>query len=261
MVQSQNWFTITDQQIFQRQMKSEQKASSNEGESPRAGRIALSDSTSKSSNFRDIIIVLIVAWVARLAFMLIVPPGARSFDAFSWETTAKYLEMGVNPYQATPLLNWPTLWMQLIFCLSKVAAFLGVPFFRVLQIFLILVESGVIILLFKLIQEVAPTQNIRRIIIIGIALNPIAILLVCQHCNFDIIVALWLLLFMNTLLRYNRANSLGDWLSACLFLGLGILTKTVPLILFPMLAGGFRQATASLGFWGLCWCLDRLPLA
>ena len=80
--------------------------------------------------------------------------------------------------------------MQLIFCLSKVAAVLGVPFFRMLQIFLILVESGVIILLFKLIQEVAPTAHVRKIVIIGLALNPIAILLVCQHCNFDVIVAL-----------------------------------------------------------------------
>ena len=146
--------------------------------------------------------------------------------------------------------------MQLIFCLSKIAAVFKVtveysaPFFRVLQIFLILVEASVIILLIKLIQEVAPTAHARKIVIIGLALNPIAVFLTCQHCNFDVIVALWLLLFMNSLLQYNRANNPIDWLSACLFLGLGILTKTVPLLLIPMLAGGFRQAAASVRFLG-----------
>jgi hypothetical protein len=231
-------------------VNSEPKDDLHKGESSHAGRIAPSDLPSKPFNLRDIIIILVVAWAARLAFMLFIPPGARSFDALGSETIVKVLEVGGNPYQATSLLNHPPLWMQLVFCLSKVAAVLGVPFFRVLQIFLILVESGVIILLFKLIQEVAPTASIRKIVIIGLALNPIAILLVCQHCNFDVLVALWLMLFMNRLLRYNRANDLGDWLSACLFLGLGILTKTVPLVLIPMLAGGFRQATASLRFLG-----------
>src|SRR5208283_3402901 len=102
-------------------MKVEQKVSLHESKSPPAGRISISDSPSKPFNFRDIIIVLFVAWLARLAFMLIVPPGARSFDAISAETIARVLEMGENPYQATPLLNYPPLWMQLIFCLFKVA--------------------------------------------------------------------------------------------------------------------------------------------
>jgi len=241
-------------------MKVEQKVNLREGESSNADRVALSDSPSKLFNLRDIIIVLGVAWAARLAFMLIVPPGARSIDAFAWETTAKILEMGGNPYQATAVLNYPPLWMQLIFCLSKVAAALDVPFFRVLQIFLILVESAVVILLIKLIQEVAPTAHVRKIVIIGLALNPIAVLLVCQHCNFDVLVALWLMLFMINLLRYNRANNLGDWLSACLFLGLGILTKQVTLILIPMLAGGFRQATASFRFLGSVLLLGPVAL-
>jgi hypothetical protein len=241
-------------------MKVKQKVSLREGESPPAGRIALPDSPSKPFNLRDLIIVLVIAWAARLAFMLFVPPGARCFDAFSWESIAKILEAGENPYQVTTLLNWPPLWMQLIFCLSKVATVLGVTFFRVLQIFLILVESAVVILLIKLIQEVAPTAHVRKIVIIGLALNPIAVLLVCQHCNFDVLVALWLMLFMNSLLRYNRANNLGDWLSACLFLGLGILTKTVPFILIPMLAGGFRQATASFRFLGSVLLLGPVAL-
>lgn len=231
-------------------MKAKQKAGLHEDKSSRAGQNAISELPSRPFNFRDIIIVLVMAWAARLAFMIFVPAGARCFDAFSWETEAKLLAAGENPYHANQLLNWPPFWMQCIFVISKVAAVLNVPFFRVLQVFLILVETGVMILLFRLIQEVVPTAPVRNMVIIGLALNPIAVFLICQHCNFDVIVALWLLLFMISLLRYNRTDNLGDWLCACLFLGLGILTKTVPLILIPMLAGGFRRATASFRFLG-----------
>ena len=82
--------------------------------------------------------------------------------------------------------------MQVIFCLSKVATILHVPFFRVLQAFLILIESAVIIQAYQLIREMAPATNARAFLIVGIALNPIAILLICQHCNFDVfIIGLW----------------------------------------------------------------------
>jgi len=249
-----------NRKICETPVKSKPKDVSNGGKLPAAGRIAPSDSPSKSFGIRDIIIVLAVAWVARLAFMWFVPPGARCFDAYSWETEAKVLASGGNPYHANALLNWPPFWMQVIFVISKAAAVLHAPFFRTLQVFLILVESAVIIQLAKLIQEVAPAAPVRKIVLIGIALNPIAILLICQHCNFDIIVALWLLLFMRSLLRYNRSNSLVDWLTACLFLGLGILTKTVPLLLIPMLAGGFRPTTASARFLGAAFLLGPVAL-
>lgn len=192
--------------------------------------------------FRDIFVVLTASWVVRLAFILIVPEEARSFDTYSWQGVAKFLDDGLNPYHVSTVLNWPPFWMQLIFCISKAAAFMGIPFFRALQIFLILVESVVIIQAFKLIREVVPAANARNILLFGIALNPIAILLTCQHCNFDVVVVLWILLFVRNLVKFNRTGEISYWLNACLFLGMGILTKTVPLILIPMLASGFREA-------------------
>jgi hypothetical protein len=223
-----------------------ERATAAVGLPPHAGEL------SKRALFlRDVFLVLAVAWAARILFMLIVPPEARSFDVTSWEAVAKTLESGGNPYQETSWLNWPPFWMQLIYVISKTAAVLGIPFLRALQIFLVLIESFVIIGLFKLVRAVAPAANARKIIIIGLALNPVAILLVCLHCNFDILVALWLVLFMDRLLRYNRHNETTDWLAACLFLGLGVLTKTVPLILVPLLAGGFRRVTPNAKFLGL----------
>ena len=148
----------------------------------------------------------------------------------------------------------------MIFVISKISTAFSIPFFRVLQVFLILVESAVIILLIRLIRKIAPEARVRTLVIIGLALNPAAILLICQHCNFDVIVALWLMLFMLSLLRYNRAKDYADWLCACLFLGLGILTKTVPLVLAPLLAGGFREAATRLKFLGLVLLVGPVAL-
>jgi len=194
---------------------------------------------------RDIFIVLIASWVARVAFICLVPAGARSLDSYCWEFQAGYMNSGLNPYQVGHPFNWPPLWMQCVFLMAKIAGFLGVPFFLVLQFFLILVESAVIIQVMRLIRQIAPAANARAIALIGIALNPAAILLICQECNFDVLMLLWVLLAVESLLRYNASGDFIDWLCACMFLGLGILTKTVPLALVPLLAGGFRRATAS----------------
>jgi len=200
---------------------------------------------------KDIVIVLAIALAARFFFMLVMPPMARSTDAFNWETVAKVLAAGGNPYQTTTFLNWPPFWLQIIFVLSKISTALALPFFRVLQVFLILVESLVIVALIRLLREVAPGMPIRWLVVAGLALNPAAILLTCQHCNFDVLVALWVTLFTLSLVRYDRSRDYADWLFACLFLGLGILTKTVPLILLPLLAGGFRSAAKNVRFLGL----------
>jgi hypothetical protein len=221
------------------------------------GRSRLSPGTSL---YRDVAIVLAISWAARIIFMLAIPDLIHSFDFESWEKVADVLKTGGNPYQTTSFLNWPPFWLQLVFVISKISSFLSVPFFRVLQCFLILVESIVVVLLVKLIRQVAPQAPVRTLVILGIALNPAAILLTCQHCNFDVVVALWLLLFMHHLLRYIRTQDCADWMGACLFLGLGILTKTIPLILIPMLIGGFRKEMPRIKFLGLMLLLGPTTL-
>jgi hypothetical protein len=219
-----------------------------------------SPSTSRKSFYRDIAIVLVISLAARIIFILAMPDRVRSTDSYNWEKVAGILANGANPYQSTDLVNWPPSWLQLLFFISKISSFLSVPFFRVLQVFLIFVESTAIVLLMKLIRQVIPGAPVRMLTILGIALNPAAILLICQHGNFDVVVALWLLLFMRSLLRYNQTQDSGDWMSACLFLGLGILTKTVPLILIPLLAGGFRKAMPRVKFLGLMLLLGPVTL-
>ena len=192
--------------------------------------------------------------------MWLLPEAAHSVDVDHWQLVAAVLADGGNPYRDTILLNWPPIWMQLIFALDKTASLLGVPFFRVLQVFLIVVESLLIVGLSLVIRQVAPGVNARKILIWGVALNPVAILLVVQHGNFDTLVALWLVLFAASLLRYGRRGEAVDWLAACLFLGLGVVTKTVPFVLAPLLADGFRRSPALVRFIGCSLLLGPVVL-
>ena len=227
-----------------------------------AGSVALTATLNRLARVKvpDVFIVLAAAWAARLTFMYIFSLAPRSFDAIAWQTVADQLRDGINPYQASVFISWPPLWMQIIFAISRIAGFLHVPFFRVLQIVLMLIESAVIAQVFRLIKMIAPAANARAIVLVGLALNPVAILLTCQHCNFDVIMVLWVLLAAKSLVRFHESHNLIDWLCACLFLGLGILTKTVPLALVPLLAGGFRKATAECRLLGAALVLGPAAL-
>jgi hypothetical protein len=241
-------------------LKPHQNASLSLNKPAGAARSAAFASSSNVFHWRDIGVVLLVAWLVRLVFILVAPPEARSVDNYDWEHVANILKAGGNPYKETSFLNWPPFWMQFIYLISKTAALLAVPFVRVLQGFLILVETAVVIVLIKLIRDVVPAAKVRGLVIVGLALNPAAVFLVCQHCNFDVLVALWLVLFVDSLLRYNHVEESTDWLAACLFLGLGILTKTVPLILAPLLVSGFRRMALRTKFLGLVLLLGPVTL-
>jgi hypothetical protein len=203
--------------------------------------------TSKASKESyPIITTLIIAWMARFLYMLYMPSEVRAVDMLYWEKVADFLAAGINPYKETAtqtitLLKWPPLWMQLIYLISRVSRALDIPFIQVLRIFLSGVDSLVIVALFRLIRQVDPKARGLLPVLLGIAVNPTIILLTCQHGNFDVIVALCAILFVSNLIQYYRSQDEVDWLAACLFLGLGILAKTVPLVLCPMLVGGWRR--------------------
>jgi hypothetical protein len=189
----------------------------------------------------DAAVVLGASLLARLLFLLLVPAGAHSVDADHWAQVFRLLEAGENPYAVMPYLNWPPVWPGVIYLIGSVAGGLGLSFLRVLQVFLIMVESLVIVSVLALVWELTPGANARRVVLWGIALNPVAVLLTCQHGNFDVIVALWIVLFVRSLVRFHRSRHPRAWLAACAFLGLGIVTKTVPLVLTALLANGWQS--------------------
>jgi hypothetical protein len=103
---------------------------------------------------------------------------------------------------------------------------------------LVLVDSLVIVLTLRLARRLVPEGRRKKAVLFGFALSPMALLLTCEHGNFDTFVAVWILLFVDRLVAFHRGLAPNDWLLACLCLGLGIYTKTIPLFLTPLLMAG-----------------------
>jgi hypothetical protein len=188
---------------------------------------------------RELVQVLAVAWLVRAAFILVVPSRAHSADIDRWITVAHELRAGANPYVTTTYLNWPPLWLSVVWLLDHVARAAGISFLLTLQLFLIAVESIVVVLLYSFVSRVAPSEA-RRILLAGISLNPVAILLVCQHGNFDVLVGLLCLAGALAVAAGADRGGVVMWFAGALAFGLGALAKTVPLVLAPVLAPGVR---------------------
>ena len=189
----------------------------------------------------DLAIVLGVSWLARVVFVTAIG-DAHSVDVDSWQRALETEHEGQNPYE-TGVLNWPPFWLQIIVLLDAVARHVDTSFWTALRIYLILAESALIVTLYLTLVSVGARRDaVRRALLVGIALNPVAILLVCQHGNSDVNVGLLVTLAVAALIAYWRSRDIVFWLGGCLLLGVGVLAKTVPLVLAPMLAPGARLA-------------------
>lgn len=181
---------------------------------------------------RDLLILFVAFFAARIGFLLARPKFAFSFDVTSWAELARLLRTGVNPYATTTLVNWPPVWLGCLALVDRTASALGLHFQTVLFAFLIAVEAACLGLVCALARRF--TGNLHRPVLLrGLALSVPAVFLTCQHGAFDAIVAFCVLLFVyfltsSTLTRHG-------WPLACLALSLGILTKTVPIVLVPLL--------------------------
>ena len=191
---------------------------------------------------RDLAAVLGVGWIARAAFTVAIG-DTHSVDVEHWEGALAALEEGRNPYE-TGVLNWPPLWLMVIVSVDYVAGVVDVAFWSALRIYLVLVESALVVTLYAtLISFGAERRSVRRALLAGVALNPVAIILVCLHGNSDVQVGLLVTLAVAALAAHGRSREVVMWLAGCLLLGLGILAKTVPLVLAPLLAPGARLAS------------------
>lgn len=184
-----------------------------------------------------------------------------SFDLVSWNNVGEILMGGQNPYNLTTYLNWPPLWMQLIFFFKKISLATHWPFNDVVRAFLIIVESALASLLYATIIRFVASKNAAKFLIVGIAINPISIFQVCQHCNFDVLVGFWVLLAVYMLLRFQEQHEARFWLFACFALGMGALTKTVPLSLAPLLLLSIRKLRFSELVLGTAFLIVPIVLA
>jgi hypothetical protein len=193
---------------------------------------------------RDLVVVLGVSWLARAIFIAAIG-DAQSADVGHWVGALDALDEGRNPYE-TGVLNWPPLWLIVIAGLDTAANQLELSFLTVLRVYLVSVESLLVVALYLTLTSTGVDRaRVFRAVLVGIALNPIAILLVCQHGNSDVQVGLLVTLAVAALVVFERSRDVVFWLVACLLLGLGVLAKTVPLVLAPVLAPGARLASGA----------------
>jgi hypothetical protein len=204
-----------------------------------AGR---SDRASPPTLFRDSVLVVGASLTARATFIWFKGPGSYSADLAAWRDAGELLAAGRNPYLITSFFSWPPVWIQIVFLLQRIGRYLGVSLISIIPIFLIATESVLIVVLLWLLRDLGYRRR-RALVLLGIALNPICVILVCQHGNFDVLVGLLVLLCVGWLIRFERSHVSDDWLFACFWLGLGIALKSVPVLLLPLLLSSSRRLT------------------
>ena len=206
-------------------------------------------------------IVLFVGFAVRVVFILVTPPDVYSADMSAWQVVVAVLAKGYNPYQLTKYLSWPPFWMQILFFLGRLATALNLSLFQVVRTFLLLCEALTVFLTALLLTRELPSSSHRVLLTVGFSLNPVAILLICQHCNFDVVASIFVLLFILAQIDFQANGKAVDWLASCLCLGFGILTKTVPLVLAPMLLVGLRKVSWRERLLGFCLLTGPAALA
>lgn len=191
------------------------------------------------------------AFIAARVLFIWLMPATYSKDLYAWLQVIDVLKNGGNPYSVTDVLNWPPFWMQLLYGIHAVSKFSGVSPTHLIQATLIIGEAITIFPCYIILRQFFNIEKPAGVLIAGLALNPISILLSCQHCNFDVFVGFWIVLTIWALLSFYKSQSPVNWLMACFFLGMGILTKTIPLILTPLLVVGVRRQQLSTILFGM----------
>jgi len=182
-------------------------------------------------------------WLIRAVAIAVWPAASHSADLNSWEQVAFQLRQGTNPYATTDILKWPPFALVLVWAIDHAAVWLGVSFFAVMRATLVAAEGAVAAVLYFLMTRFAPAREVRRILLVGICFNPIAILFSVQHENIDVFVGLCVVLALWALVSAEPVRDAAGWLAGSLAFGIGVFVKTVPLALLPLLAPGMRTAS------------------
>jgi len=205
-----------------------------------------------SPHRRDLLILLTLLLVPRLCFIAATPAQLGSVDLRSWEYVTDYLLKGGNPYAASRdnredrragvagKLNWPPFWLQILFGLGTLAALTSTALAMWIKLFLVTVEAVMVCLLYLYMRRCLRVEAVVAILAVGICLNPAAIFQTVVHCNYDVLVSVWVLAFIYALSRFSETREESLWLLAALFLGIAIWAKTVPVALTPLMFFGWK---------------------
>jgi hypothetical protein len=131
--------------------------------------------------------------------------------------------------------------MQVLFVLGTISNWTHISLAHLIQVLLTGIDVLIVIVAYLFMRALGAGPRAFWFALVGIALNPISILLTCVHGNFDSLIGLLVLATAFSLVIWNRGGTPSTWLLACLTLGLGILAKTVPLITAPLLLVRWRE--------------------
>ncbi len=203
---------------------------------------------------RSLWTLLACAAAARLFCLYIWPSHVFSVDLQSWGTVVTAMHAGFNPYQKYHLLNWPPLWMEILFVLGRLCDRFGWSLPACIVLFLTAADLVLIFSLWRLLRLLDLRNRAFRPVLWGLCLNPFMILLTVQQGNFDVIPTIFVLCFLYSLIQFRRGGEPIDWLLAAAFLGLGALAKTFPLLLIPILIGEARRLNPKIWLLGVLLC-------
>ncbi len=134
--------------------------------------------------------------------------------------------------------------MQVLSALGRLASTTGIRVVDAIRFLLIAADAGLLVAADRWMASLGVPRR-RLVLLAGFALNPICILLTCQHGNFDVLVALAIVLFLLWIGRFLEGEESDAWLVSSLFLGAGVVLKGAPAILAPLAASGARRLTAA----------------
>lgn len=146
-----------------------------------------------------------------------------NYDQESYELVVGIVRAGGNVYAETERYNYSPLWFHVMYGCDSLAQALGLPFHTVLRTFLTLVDTANIALIGLIAAKVRPGGAPAAVL--AYALNPITILVVGYHGQFECFAILPLLAAVYLLV--SRPNIPRQWIWALAALSLLIKHITV----------------------------------
>ncbi len=203
----------------------------------------------KSTNF------LIISYLfTRILALVVFNSEIRSLDHLFWVRVITVWQQGGNPYAETNHLNWPPFWPFTLVILDYIANLTKLNLVFLIRFFLVLTEASLLFISYRFLVKNYSKDSVQELILIYI-LCPIPLILVTVHCNFDVLVGLFVFLGLSSLASYQELAKPSDWLRGCAYLGLGILTKTIPLILAPLLLCNIKKLKLKILIFGVALLL------
>ncbi len=179
--------------------------------------------------------IVTINFILGALLLLILPQGAYSLDLANYLEVLSVLDRGGNPYEETTHLNYAPAWLQILWLLGKLAGPEAAARAFSIKIFNAAIAALTSCILCYAISDLRSIRQAFWLTLFGFVLNPVIILLVYLHGSFDPLVALAIATCLFLFNFAAKQRSTKAWLAASLTLGSGILLKTMPVILLPIL--------------------------